>query len=183
MNISTFDIKSKFVEFDEECVIHSFLGILNDEILDRQMTVLEGDLLDGFESKALKKKVFHIFIEVLQNLKNYKPAHDFKPPHEHFFIIIKDCKNYVSVISGNFILKKHVDGVRSRIDLVNYMGEDEVKELYRGILDYGGVSDGGGAGLGFVDLAKRSGQKLNYEFIDVNDSVSFFTLTITINKA
>ncbi|WP_425482535.1 DUF6272 family protein, partial [Fulvivirga aurantia] len=61
--------------------------------------------------------------------------------------------------TGNYLLNKEIPGIRTRIEMVNAMSEEEVKELYRGILNFGGVSQGGGAGLGFVDLARRSGNK------------------------
>ena len=56
---------------------------------------------------------------------------------------------------------------------------EELKELYRGILDVGTVTSGNGAGLGLIDLARKSGRKVSYNFEEIDDKFSFFTLMVT----
>ncbi|WP_350110592.1 DUF6272 family protein [Fulvivirga sp.] len=44
----------------------------------------------------------------------------------------------------------------------------------------GGESKSGGAGLGFIDMAKRSSGELTSEFVDVDDEHVFFTLELDV---
>jgi hypothetical protein len=44
------------------------------------------------------------------------------------------------------------------------------------------ISEKGGAGLGLIDIAKKTGSKLSYQFKELNDEVSFFILTSTIKR-
>ena len=46
----------------------------------------------------------------------------------------------------------------------------------------GRLSDRGGAGLGFIDIAKKTGEKLIYSFLKINEKRSFFVLTSTISR-
>ena len=43
------------------------------------------------------------------------------------------------------------------------------------------MSEKGGGGLGMIDIARKSGQKLDYEFLPIDDVFAFFTLTIKIS--
>jgi len=42
------------------------------------------------------------------------------------------------------------------------------------------LSEKGGAGLGFIDIARKTGQKLVYSFLKIDEEKSFFVLTTTI---
>jgi hypothetical protein len=42
------------------------------------------------------------------------------------------------------------------------------------------LSAKGGGGLGLVDIARKSGNKLEYEFFNYNDNYYFFDLTIRV---
>ena len=44
------------------------------------------------------------------------------------------------------------------------------------------LSDKGGAGLGFVDMARKSGQKLEYGFRDLDQDYAFFSLLTKIAR-
>ena len=44
------------------------------------------------------------------------------------------------------------------------------------------VIEKGGGGLGLIDIARRSGSKLDYNIREISDSFSFFTLTVKILK-
>ena len=39
----------------------------------------------------------------------------------------------------------------------------------------------GGGGLGMVDIARKTGDKLNFNFLPVDDQYSFFSLNIKIS--
>jgi hypothetical protein len=44
------------------------------------------------------------------------------------------------------------------------------------------MSAKGGGGLGFIDIAKKSGQKLEYNIEKVDDTYAFFTLIVKIKQ-
>ena len=49
---------------------------------------------------------------------------------------------------------------------------------YQKILSDGERSSKGTAGLGMIDIARKSGNKLEYEFVDVNEYYDFFCLNV-----
>ena len=44
------------------------------------------------------------------------------------------------------------------------------------------MSKKGGAGLGFIDIARKSGNKLEYHFEKINDDYYFFIINSQISK-
>jgi hypothetical protein len=54
--------------------------------------------------------------------------------------------------------------------------------LFKQQIKESSLSDKGGAGLGLIDIAKKTGSKLSYQFKEINELVSFFILTSTIKR-
>ena len=61
------------------------------------------------------------------------------------------------------------------------MDKDEFKNYYQDVLSNGTLSEKGTAGLGMIDIARKSGNKLEYQFLPINDTNSFFCLNIKID--
>jgi transposase-like protein len=77
--------------------------------------------------------------------------------------------------------KKVFNVLERRLVAINGMDKDELKLYYQEVLNNGNVSDKGTAGLGMIDIARKSGNKLEYQFLPVNDTSSFFCLNIKID--
>ena len=69
-----------------------------------------------------------------------------------------------------------------KIDYINSLDKDELKKFYKETLNNGTMSEKGGGGLGLIDIARRSGQKLQYKIREIDKDYSFFTLTVKISK-
>jgi hypothetical protein len=52
--------------------------------------------------------------------------------------------------------------------------------MYKFILNHQKLSAKGGGGLGLVDIARKSGNRLEYEFHKYNENYYFFNLTISV---
>ena len=46
----------------------------------------------------------------------------------------------------------------------------------------GELSNKGGAGLGLIDIARKTSKKIKYEFIPINARYSYFLLKVVIDK-
>ena len=61
------------------------------------------------------------------------------------------------------------------------MTETNLKHIIREILGNGKLSEKGGVGLGLIDIAKKSRNKLGYSFKEIDKDYSF-TLIVKILK-
>ncbi len=179
MNTRVFDIHAKFNEItqDGDQLFH-YLGPLDGLDVD--------GLIEKFGASDMplrvRKRLVNIIIECVQNMRSYYCGYCADRGYDAVILSIgKSSKGYNFYI-GNFVLNEDFKTVRSRLNLINGLSKEELRELYRGILDYGSVSQLGGAGLGFIDVAKRSEGPLVYTTESINDKMSFFTLKIVIGN-
>jgi hypothetical protein len=97
------------------------------------------------------------------------------------FMIGKNDQEYI-IASGNPLKNHEIGKVKSKLDQVNELDKDGLKQLYKEIIKNTSISEKGGAGLGFVDMARKSGRKLEYDFVEIEGETSFFALKTTIGR-
>ena len=176
----TFDISTSYNQFIGSYTIYSYLGEVSQKGLDTILTAAETSL-DKVDFPTLaRKKIFNILVEGLQNIFLYQKKNKQKDRLNDAFVLVNKADDFCKIVVGNYICRKDTPGVKSRIDVVNKLDEAELKDLYRGVLDIGGKSEVGGAGLGFIDMAKRSSSQLISNFYPVNDDFVFFTLELEV---
>jgi len=83
-------------------------------------------------------------------------------------------------MTGNYMETKNVEELKGKLELVNSMDKLELKAYYKEILSNGTRSSKGTAGLGMIDIARKSGQKLDYYFEEIDTKMTFFSLTVKI---
>ncbi len=135
------------------------------------------------EKVNIQKKVYSVSVESLENMYKHlniseeerKKISQYKP----LFNIKKDGDN-VHVKAGNLIYKKDSSIIKNRLDKINQLNQEEVHKLYYNEIANGKVSEEGNAGLGLLKIAKKSGQKLEYQFQDISDDIMYYTLDTKI---
>ena len=140
--------------------------------------------MDSFnEDASVKRKVFNVMMECLQNIvrhaENFEEERDVK--NNAVFMIGKHDKEYF-VTSGNAIANDEVESMISKLEKINGLDKPGLKELYRNIIKNGKINDHGGAGLGFVDMARKSGRKLIFDFEPISEDLTFFSFKATIPR-
>ncbi len=108
------------------------------------------------------------YIKFLETVEDYLPT----------FCINKNSDK-IQVITSNPIRNRHVDRLRSKIEVVNNKSKEELKGLYIETITNGKFSAKGGAGLGFIEMAKSSGNDLEYSFEPISDEYSLYTFKVT----
>lgn len=147
------------------------------------LAMAERNLDTSGEDSSIKRKVFNVMVEALQNIvKHSDELIDGEiQSHAAIFLIGRDEKRY-SIMSGNPIRKENIDRLKTALEKINTLGKDGLKELYKEIIKNTTISEKGGAGLGFVDMARKSGEKLHYEFPEMNSDYAFFCLKVTVSR-
>jgi hypothetical protein len=87
------------------------------------------------------------------------------------------------VTTGNVLEQLKVPELRGKLDRVNSLDQEELTQFYREILSDGKISSKGGAGLGLIEMARKSGNKLHYDFRNITEELAFFYLHSYISTA
>lgn len=172
------DIYEMYDHMEQQNIMLSFKGNLTQEMLHSICEVMERKLDEFNAENRTKKRVYHVLVECLQNLFHHSKGGGEK--QESILVMIVKNANGYSVMTGNYIDSKDVDNLKNRIREINAMSADELKELYRKVLNNGTYSDKGGGGLGIIDIARKSDDKLDYGIVPLDEFNSFFSLNVKI---
>jgi len=159
------------------------------EITPEQINTLIFKIEEQIESlgiaERLKKKIVYILIEGLQNLFHHNDQLSQKISAmlgDRFAIVCisKTSDNY-NITFGNFVNKQNKKNLTERIEKINSLNEEELKNMYKFILDHQKMSAKGGGGLGLIDIARKSGHKLSYEFMPFDEEWDFYILNVELS--
>ena len=171
---------SYFKNMQVNNIIFVYQGEVTADLVSSVLHMMENKLDGDGEDKKIKKKVFNVMVECLQNVYHHLDALEEVTDGEindkrALLMIGKEESDYY-VITGNYIRNDRVSVVKSKLERVNQCDKQELKTLYQEILSNEPMSDKGTAGLGMIDIARKSGQKLGFDFHYVNEKYSFFSL-------
>lgn len=178
--MDVFDIYDKM---ERNNILLSFKGEITSDLLTSILQIMENKMDNMQEEPKMKKKVYNVLVECLQNL--YHHLDEITETDEKIrsaIFTIGKLDNKYSIVTGNYILNENISGLRNRLDEVNSLNRDELKEYYKKVLNNGEMSLKGGGGLGMIDIARKTGEKLEYNFLEIDNKVSFFTLNIKVSN-
>lgn len=164
-----------------EGVILSYRGNLTRELFGDLIQLAEVKLEILEDNCKLKKKVFNVLVELLQNMYH----HFEEPAVEGRFLNVcfslRKIKNDYLIVTGNPVSLKNAKKLREKIDCINSMSPSEIKLQYRKNLSDRVFSSKGGAGLGLMSMVRKSGAKVDYKFRSFNNDFSFFNLKVKVS--
>lgn len=135
-------------------------------------------------SGKIKKRVFHIMVESIQNISRHGDNKDEQNTAENYAMFsIQKEKEWYYITTSNIIENSKVEALRSKLDKINSLDQAELDKFYREVLGNGQLSKKGGAGLGLIEMVRKSGNKLSYDIEKINDEHSYFYLHSHINTA
>jgi len=167
----------------------AYEGEVTQEITKAFTSMTEKNLEKVEEDGKIKKKVYHVMVECLQNIAKHADD-DSQTASDKLedglsktgiFIIGSDEKEYF-ITSGNGIANENIAGLKEMIDNINALDADGLKELHKFKMRENAISNKGGAGLGFIDIARKTGNPLEYHFEPIDAKTSFFLLKSRISR-
>jgi len=151
-------------------------GEFSQEITKSVLEMAERNMNYFGEKENTKRKVFNIMVECLQNIcKHSDDPKNLKHSRTGIFIIGRKNGEYI-ISSGNYIDNKKIDSLKSRLDQINSLDKVGLKLRYKEILAESKKTKTHLIGLGLLDIARKSGHKLEYDFGKVDEDVSYFAL-------
>jgi len=176
-----FDIYGFYEKLRTQNVVMSYQGQISEGLLTTLLELAETRLGDSEYDLRLRKRVFAILVELLQNIFHHMESDkEFASEYSTMiFLLIKMDDGY-TIITGNHISNNRVPQLKSRIDKINNMSPLALKNNYRLRLGQEPMSKNGGAGLGILKMIRRSGEKISYVFKEINHKYSFFGLQVNV---
>jgi hypothetical protein len=161
-------------------IMFMYKGQVTSDLVSHVLEIMEDRLQDDRNDRRFSKKIYNVMVECLTNLyadESQREVAGFDPTA--LLTVKKIDSNYI-LSTGTYIPATRADAIKTVLDRINESDNDALKAYHKEVLlteaaDLTGITD-----LGLIDLARKSKNKLNYEFEDNNGSSVFFALETTI---
>jgi hypothetical protein len=161
-------------------VLVHYNGDLNQDQITRLESDVENSIINIAVPKSPMKKIFFISVETLQNMLIH--GHKDNEGHQHNYFIVAKNGTKVEITSANLIANASVEGLSEQIGRINdFEDEKALKQYYMDHLANNEISEKGGAGLGFITIAMKSGNKLKITFEKINEEYSLFQMVSAVS--
>ena len=129
-----------------------------------------------------KKKILKIVTEALDNV--CKHSIDYPTQHVSSFICHLDMKDKLYISTRNLIPNEQVGNLITTIQELNQANQEELNQLYKNQLKNGKLTSEGDAGLGLIEIARKSTDNIKFtvEYHDIETSNFTFLITVDLKK-
>mgnify|MGYP006865120026 CR=1 FL=1 len=185
--VNGMDILELYDRMNMNNIILSFKGDITTGLMSSVLQIMEDKLNNYDEKPRIRKKVYNVLVECLQNLYHHvDPVPDSigrirNGDSSAIFMIGLEEDRY-KIITGNYVRSDRIPELKERLEYINSKDHDDLRTLYKEVLNNEERSDKGGGGLGMIDIARKTGGKLSYDITAINEQYAFFTLNINVEQ-
>lgn len=164
---------------DSGHLLFAMNGSISGNLQNAILEVAEHGLCNLHCSTRLRKRAFHILVECLQNVM----LHGEKLSEQKYSqgqVMITALSDGILIRTGNEVSEAQSSAIRKKLQRLEGCAQDTLRSTYKKQLVEGKLSEEGGAGLGFVDIARKSGNDINYRFYPLGQNRYFFSLIVKV---
>ena len=169
-----------FIDTQQDNLEYIYRGQFNTDITDNILSLAEESLRLSEQKLKIKKRVYFVMVEGLQNITRHQDLTTDDIPVKPGFFVLQRKKFSYYITTGNLINKKNIEQLKSQIHTVQSLSHEELNIFYKKHLKDGTLSEKGGAGLGLIEMARKSKGNLSYNFRKINDDYYYFYLLTEI---
>jgi hypothetical protein len=173
-------IKQFTEELDEANVLVNFHGEVHENRISEILGDVESKLESTEEDFKKQRKVYNILVETLQNLYHHTDTLANADGKKVVTLILGKQEDEYAILAANYIDLDNIPPLKAKLDKINSLDKDGLRAYYKEVLDNGQYSVHGGGGLGMIDIARKSGNKLDYHFSEVSDTFGLYVLKLKV---
>ena len=172
----------KQLKKNEVCLL--FEGQVTHQVMKALATLVEEQLEYTHEEEIVQRRVYHVLVESLQNINRHAEVmEESGHPYPGSGVILVDKREEAfHVTTGNIIENAQIEELSEFLAKINNLDMEALDDMYKQQLREGQLSPKGGAGLGFIDIRRKTMNPMDYSFIPVDERVSFFIFISQISR-
>ncbi len=158
-----------------------YLGEFNHDITKMFTSMSEREMERKKEERSVQRKVYHVMVETLQNISRHSDEiTGIENNIGNGLFLIGQKDNTYFIITSNKISNKKKEVIHANLNEVNSLTRDELNQLFKKTIKEGTISEKGGAGLGLIDIARKTSNPLEFQFLPMDEEYSLFVLKVEI---
>jgi len=165
----------------DQPVVFSYRGPFLECFTNTILEIFQGSITAQQVIPTINRKVSFLLVECFQNILKHGEVVAGSDPgfrDDGLFSFRIQGSSFI-INSINMVQPEEADGLRSMMEEINSYEPQDLKALYLKQLANSSLSDKGGAGLGLIELARKSGQQVLYLFEDAPGGLVFFHQQVT----
>jgi hypothetical protein len=178
-NIDLFTLRERF---NRSQILLCFNGPISRSLIEEIGNALKNYLQADNAHPSSAMDVFGTYIEMTQNIRHYASQRGYNEQESSATVVVaRDDAGHYLVQAGNLIEHEDADKLLQMINELAPLDKTELKARYKEQLrkprDQNAIS---GAGLGLIDIARKSSAPLQADLADAGDGRKFFSLRAAI---
>ena len=129
-----------------------------------------------------RKRTYSLFVECLENIYKYSALKSSKDQNVQPFISLKKYDNKIIITAGNPVPEEAREKLTKRLEKINNSERSALKSMHERKFNNESDHRENGAGIGFLCMAIKSGNKIMYNFNPLIPGYLYFEIQISINK-
>lgn len=163
-----------------EKVLFTYRGEISQHRIETLLKLAESSILDNGYKRKVMKRVGSILIETLQNISLHGVKERLGSGLSFITLLVN--QTHFTLVTGNIILLEEANLLSYKLDELNKLNAPELRKLYIETLCNQNFSYKGGAGLGLLTVAKKSGHPINYRIEAIDDTYAYFISEVLVDS-
>jgi hypothetical protein len=151
-------------------------------VLDSLLMKLRKTREFGDLHATIRKRTYSVFVECIENIIKHSALKNSKDPDLLPFVSISDEEDKIIISARNPVRKESMSELTQSLNKVNNLDVPELRRLHEIRINREAVQGENGAGLGFICMAFKSGNKISYDFHPLITGYLSFEIQISLNK-
>lgn len=175
-------IYNHFRDIEKDDLEYVYRGEVTARLVMNILELAKTNLAKADDTRKMRSRIYYIMGEGLQNITAHQAVCGDSADNSAIVVIYKKRHKYI-IATGNLMNRDSETALREKLETINRLDADGLKELSRETRTLVGFTPEGGASLGLIEMAKRSGNKLDYLIKPVDEAHSYFYLTTEIDTS
>ncbi|MBF8273171.1 MAG: uncharacterized protein HW380_2276 [Magnetococcales bacterium] len=166
----------------EHGVMVCYNGYMTEDVLTGIAATIKHQMMVRNTDKNVARGVFSLFVEQVQNVIRYSAEKETScqgstdiTMRTGLLMVGKEADRYF-VACGNMVEKKDVATLRSNLVHIQGLDKEGLKALFKKTIKGETPAGSLGAGVGFIDIARKATRGFEFDFSDVDDLRTHFSI-------
>lgn len=159
-----------------------YKGTFSQSVTRCLLAITENKLNNENIDLSLKKKVFSIMVNCLQNICMTSESNRILQEHESILMLGKN-ETDIFIYCGSVLRQDKAAELKPKLIAINTMNKQDLKILFTEMIIALNQNEIPESQIALVDIARKSGRKLDYDFRPIDETSTFFSMKTVIASA
>ena len=174
-----------FNRFKNDNLTFMYSGVVSDSIAHKIIELTQSNIDSAGNFVPFKNKISFLMAECYQNVARHsKYSVDHTSPLDlKGAFYVRSVTETFHIGSVNTIKTENIESIKEKLNQVNSLSAEDLRQLQKQVLRKGKLSERGGAGLGIIEMARRTKEKILYDFVPLDNGLSLFFIQLNIHNS